>query len=153
MFKCLVWYMVALTKMKLSEETVYRWMDNLSMMLSIDASIHYWHPWFNITHHAQQWIQRGSLRSRWYSRQNSKGDKSDGKAEDGNGAANVSDGWQCRSVAGGELRRETNRRRDEPKRKRRYSEGVILKSTLWNRNLPMTDWKTKVISQLLSIVQ
>lgn len=38
-----------------------------------------------------------------YSRQDCKGDKCNGETEDGNGAANVTDGWQRHPVAGGEL--------------------------------------------------
>lgn len=41
----------------------------------------------------------------------------------------------------------------KPWMKSRHSEGGILKSTLRNRNLPVMDWKTTVVSQLLSIVQ
>lgn len=42
-----------------------------------------------------------------YSRQNSKGDQGDGEAEDGNGAANITNGCQRHLVASSELHRET----------------------------------------------
>lgn len=42
-----------------------------------------------------------------YSRQNSKGDQGDGEAEDGDGAANITNGSQRHLVASGQLHRET----------------------------------------------
>lgn len=44
---------------------------------------------------------------RRHSRQNSEGDQGDGEAEDGNGAANITNGRQRHLVAGSELYRET----------------------------------------------
>lgn len=99
------------------EKTAHGWIADWSIMLTTMSwyfnQSFYFKRWYHTSRTSQE-VHRGELRSCGYSRQNSKSDQSDSKAEDGNGAANVSDGWQCRSVASGELCKESNGRHGNP---------------------------------------